>query len=184
MTTDSYSNDARGFDMPPLGREEARRATEVALAALDKRRVRIYGTELHVEKDEQRRARRLVAVTLADLEPYLPYVVIVDPETGSAVKVDERPDLVVPFSDDEIGQARAIARVEADLADGLDRRGFVSAVFYPTAHGHDQGPQSAARRIGLSFFDDGEDGRRPVARVIVDLGSGRVTSVDRDDAAR
>jgi hypothetical protein len=186
MTTDARPTYPQGFEMPPLGREEARRATEVALATIDRRRVRVYGTELHVEKDEQRRARRLVSITLADLDPYLPYVVIVDPETGSAVKVDERPDLVVPFSDDEIGQARAIARAEADLAEGLDRRSLVAAVFYPTAHDHDhdQGLQSPARRIGLAFFNDDDDRRRPIARVIVDLGTGRVTSVERDDSPR
>jgi hypothetical protein len=186
MSIDVRSNDSEAFEMPPLGREEARKATEVAIASIDRRRVRVYGAELHVEKDEQRRARRLVSIVLADLEPYLPYVVIVDPETGSAVKVDERPDLVIPFSDDEIGQARAIARAEADLAEGLDRRQFVSAVFYPTAHGHDdhdRGAGSPARRVGLAFFDDSDEGRRPVARVIVDIGLGRVTSVDRDEAA-
>jgi hypothetical protein len=169
------------IDIPPLGEADARRAIGSALSAIGRRRVRVYDAELHVEKDTEGRPRRLVRVILADLEPYLPRIAIVDPQTAEVVSSVERPDLVIPFSADEIGQAKAIARSEEDLADGMDRGRLAAAIFYPPApepeQKHDR--HRSGRRIGIVFLDLTGERAQPAGRVVVDLGEGRVVSADR-----
>jgi hypothetical protein len=165
----------------PLRDDEERRAAAAALSALDLRRPMVYGVELRIDKRRGAQPNRQIGVLLADLDGYLPYEVIVG-DDGTVVSAEARPDLVPPFTDDEVAEAAVLARADARLAEVTRRWGTRHGVFYPTQHGHGQDHKPATpgrRRVGLHFFDASDPANLvPLASAVVNLTAGDVTSVE------
>ena len=165
----------------PLRDDEERRAAAAALSTLDLRRPAIYGVELRIKKRRGAQPHRQINVLLADLDGYLPHEVIVG-DDGTVISAEARPDLVPPFTEDEVAEAAVLARADARLAEVTRRWATRHGVFYPTQHGHDHDEVSAERgrrRVGLHFFDTSDPANLlPLASAVVDLTAGEVTSVE------
>ena len=94
----------------PLGEDEERRAVEAALAHLGLRRPSVYGVELRIDKNRRSLPRRRIGVLLGELDGYLPYEVVVS-DDAAVVSATARPDLMPPFSDEEVaGGGRTCAK--------------------------------------------------------------------------
>jgi hypothetical protein len=166
----------------PLDDEEERRAAAAALSALDLRRPIVYGVELRIDKRRGAQPHRQIGVPLADLDGYLPHEVIVG-DDGTIVAAQARPDLVPPFTEDEVAEAGVLARADARLAEVTRRWETRHALFYPTQHGHDHDddePVIPGRRlVGLHFFDATDPANLvPLASAVVDLTAGAVASLE------
>jgi hypothetical protein len=165
----------------PLGDDEERRAVEAALARLDLRRPMIYGVELRIEKRRGGRPGRQIGVVLADLDAYLVYEVTLG-DDGAVIAVDARPNLVPPFSEEEVAEAAVLARTDPRLLDLARRWGVRYGTFYPSQHGHDhdeQAPEPGRRHVGLHFVDASDPvDVVPLASAVVDLTNRVVTSVE------
>jgi hypothetical protein len=162
----------------PLEADEERRAIEAALGSFDGRRMRVYGAELRIEKRRGGVPDRVVGVLLADLDPYIPWEVLVDAD-GTVVEAVEHPELVPPFSAAEICDATAIARRHPALGDLAERWGVRPAPFYPTTHEHGTDEKRhGRRRVGIHFLDIADEADVvPLASAVVDLTSGETESV-------
>lgn len=167
----------------PLDEAEERRAIETAMARLDLRRPVVHGAELRIEKRRGGVPDREVAVLLADLDGYAVHEVVLDGD-GLVVLVEERSDMVPPFTEAEIAEATVVARAQRELAPLARRWGVQPAIFYP----HEVGPEgggSRRRRVGVHFLDANDPlNVRPVASVVVDLTgnqAGAVTHHEQDD---
>src|SRR5215217_766230 len=126
----------------PLGRDEERRAVEVALGRVPAGRPRVYGVELRIEKRRGRVPDRWVSVLLADLDDYVPREVVVDAD-GEVVTIEDRADVVPPYTAEEIGDATAIARGESEVGDLVNRWAVKTAVSYPS----ERKPRPACRGV-------------------------------------
>jgi hypothetical protein len=163
----------------PLGDDEERRAVEAALARLDLRRPMIYGVELRIEKRRGERPGRQIGVVLADLDAYLVHEVTVG-DDGTVVAVNARPDLVPPFTEEEVAEAAVLARTDPRLLDVARRWGVRYGTFYPSQHDHDEQAEPGRRHVGLHFVDAGNPvDVVPLASAVVDLTNRAVTSVER-----
>lgn len=163
----------------PLDEIEARRAVDAALAHIDLRRPLVYGAELRIEKRRRAAPDRRVSVLLADLDGYSVREAIVD-EDGAVVEVIEHPDLVPPFSHEEIEEAAVLARAHPELADLARRWGVRPAIFYPPGQEGERALRGRRRRVGVHFLDCSDPAAMvPVASVVVDLSSRAVESVER-----
>lgn len=166
----------------PLGEDEERMAVDAALARLDLRRPMVYGVELAIEKRRRVPPRRQIRVLLAELDGYLPYQVVVEVD-GTVATAEPRPDLVPPFTDDEVAEAAVLARADARFAEVAQRWGVRFGAFYPSrheeGHEHDAG-ERGTRRVGLHVFDARDVANVvPLASVVVDLTSRDVVPVER-----
>ena len=165
----------------PLDDDEERRAVTAALSAVELRRPLVYGVELRIDKRRGAPPHRQIGVLLADLDGYLPYEVIVG-DDGMVVAAEARPDLVPPFTEDEVAEAGVLARTDARLAEVTRRWETKPAVYYPTQHGHDHDDEPVVpgrRLVGLHFFDASDPANLvPLASAVVDLTAGDVTSVE------
>jgi hypothetical protein len=164
----------------PLGEAEERRAIAAALKALEDipsgggpRRLRALWAEVRVEKPANPEAppRRLVAVVIVDYDRRQTAEVTVD-SRGRVLgwrDVEFRP----PFADDELEEARQLARRDRRVARLVQRGGAFDGQFMPNTIG-DERP----RLVGLRYAID-EPGQpfEPLARVVVDLSRGTVVSV-------
>jgi hypothetical protein len=164
----------------PLGEDEERRAVEAALAHLGLRRPRVYGVELRIDKNRRSLPRRRIGVLLAELDGYLPHEVVVS-DDAAVVSASARPDLMPPFSDEEVAEAAVLARTEVRIDEEARRWGVRFGPFYPSRHRHD-GPDDgdAARRlVGLHYFDANSDANViPLVSVVVDLTGRDIVSVE------
>ena len=165
----------------PLDDDEQRRAVAAALSALELRRPIVYGVELRIDKRRGAPPHRRTGVLLADLDGYLPHEVIVG-DDGTVVAAEARPDLVPPFTEEEVAEAGVLARADARLADVARRWETKHAVYYPTQHGHDHDDEPVVpgrRLVGLHFFDASDPANLvPLASAVVDLTAGDVRSVE------
>jgi transposase-like protein len=167
------------FQVSPLTRHEERLAVEAALDAVRSERLRVYGAELRVEKNPEGGMSRQVFVLVADLDGYTPFEVIVDPEAVRIVEVLERPELVPPFSVDEIREAIVLARSDGTVRELADRWGVEAATFYPTSRENGSEGSGRRRRLGLHLLDTNDPSVTvPVASVVVDLTAAKVESVE------
>lgn len=161
----------------PLGHAEERRAIEAARARLGRRRLHIYGVELRAEKPERGLPPRRITVLAADVADYLPFEVVVDAD-GAVAEANERPDLVPPFSEREIEEAKTLARSHPDIQELADEWGVALAVFYPTAHsGGEHRP--GGRRVGVHLLDTRDEATTALASVVVNLTRRQVESIER-----
>src|SRR5437879_5811207 len=115
----SLGDEAGHGEVAPLSLAEERRAIDAALEALAGRRLRVYGAELGVGKGPGWPPRRLATVLVADLDGYTPHEVVVDLEKGSIVEATERPELVIPFSEDEQREAIVLAQSQPGIAEAV-----------------------------------------------------------------
>jgi hypothetical protein len=165
----------------PLGEEEERRAVETALAHVALRHPLIYGVELRIEKRRRALPRRQIGVLLAELDGYLVHEVVIA-DDGTVFSAEARPDLVPPFSDEEVAEATVLARTDSRVAELARRWGVRFGTFYPSQHGHDhdQRPGERDRRlVGLRFFDAREVAKVvPLVSVVVDVTGREVVSVE------
>lgn len=169
----------------PLEEAEQRQAVEAALAHTGLRRPLVYAVELRIDKRRRTVPVRRIAVLLADLDRYSVYEVVLD-DDWNVVEDAERPELVPPFSAEEIEEAMVLARNHMELADIARRWGVRTAVFYP-ADNHDHGTASAGRgrRVGVHFLDFSDPASvTPVASAIVDLTGREVENVQHHQAGR
>jgi hypothetical protein len=166
----------------PLGEEEERMAVETALARLDLRRPMIYGVELRIDKRRRALPRRQIGVVLAELDGYLAHEVIVA-DDGTVVSAEARPDLVPPFSDEEVAEAAVLARADSRVVETAQRWGVRFGTFYPSLHEHDHevaAGERGRRRVGLRFFDARDVANVvPLVSVVVDLTGRDVVAVER-----
>jgi hypothetical protein len=121
----------------PLEEAEERRAVEAALTHLELRRPLVYGAELRIEKRRGSVPDRQVAVLLADLDGFSVYEVVIA-EDGTVVEAVKQPQLVPPFSAEEIAEATVLARGHPEVAEAARRWGVRPAVFYPSSHNHSE----------------------------------------------
>jgi hypothetical protein len=125
---------------------------------------------------------RQVAVLLADLDGFSVYEVVIA-QDGTVVEAAEQPQLVPPFSQEEIAEATVLARGHPGLAEATRRWGVRPAVFYPSGHDHsdDAGEQQSRprRRVGVHFLDFSDPAAVvPVTSAVVDLTGRVVESVE------
>jgi len=165
----------------PLSRDEERRAIEAALANVSGERLHVYGAELRIDKRRSSLPVRQITVLLADLAGYLPYEVVVDTR-GEVIEANDRPDLVPPLSDTEVGDALALARSVPEIVELGERWGVSPAAFYPSGH-HDEPDAPRRRRVGFHFLEiSDETAVRPIASIVVDLTRGEVETVTFHDS--
>jgi transposase-like protein len=169
----------------PLNDDEQRRAVEAGLAHVELRRPIVYGAELRIDKRRRGLPGRQVGVLLADLDGYTVYEVTVA-DDGSVVSAAEQPDLVPPFSDEEVAEAAVLARSDERVAEVARGWGIRSGTFYPSQHRHDghDGEHVHRRLVGLHFLDTADAANVvPLVSAVVDLTTGEVVSVERHEAA-
>jgi hypothetical protein len=159
----------------PLDEQEQRRAVDAALAHLGLQRPMVYGVELRIDKDRGRVPRRRIGVLLAELDGYLAYDVVVS-DGAEVLSADARPDLVPPFTDDEVAQAAFVARTDARVDEVARVWGVSVGSFYPSQHRHDDGRR---RLVGLHYFDvRGDANVVPLISVVVDLTGRDIVSIE------
>lgn len=163
----------------PLGEVEERRAVEAAMARLDLRRPVVHGAELRIEKRRGGIPDRQVAVLVADLDGYAVHQAVIDAD-GQVVQVEERPDLVPPFTPEEIAEAIVLARADDRLSMVARGWGVRPAVFYPDVDGSGGGPRR--RLVGVHFVDANDRVNvSPVASAVVDLTARLVDAVTQHE---
>jgi hypothetical protein len=166
--------------LAPLGEDEERRAVEAALAHLGLRRPTIYGVELRIDKNRRSLPRRRIGVLLAELDGYLPYEVVVS-DVAAVVSATARPDLMPPFSDEEVAEAAVVARTEVSIDEEARRWGVRFGPFYPSRHRHDGSDDGDAvrRLVGLHYVDANSDANVvPLVSAVVDLTGRGIVSVE------
>jgi hypothetical protein len=171
----------------PLEEAEERRAVEAALTHLDLRRPLVYGAELRIEKRRGGVPDRQVAVLLADLDGFSVYEVVIA-EDGTVVEAVQHPQLVPPYSAEEIAEATVLARGHPEVAEAARRWGVRPAVFYPSSHNHSEKAGEERHRprrwVGVHFLDFSDPTAVvPVMSAVVDLTGRVVDSVDDHQAA-
>jgi len=167
----------------PLEEAEARQAVEAALAHLDLRRPLVYGVELRIEKRRGGVPDRQALVLAADADGFSVHEVVVA-EDGTVVEAVDRPDVVPPFSEEEIAEATVLARGHPEVADVARRWGVRSAVFYPSRHEDDtEAPPRPRRLVGVHFLDFSDPTDVvPLVTAVVDLTGRVVASVQGHQA--
>jgi hypothetical protein len=171
----------------PLEEAEHRQAVEAALGHLDLGRPLVYGAELRIQKRRGGVPDRQVTVLLADLDGFSVYEVVIA-QDGTVLEAVEQPQLVPPFSPEEIAEATVLARGHSELAEAARRWGVRPAVFYPSGHDHSdevgKEPSRPRRRVGVHFLDFTDPAAvAPVISAVVDLTDRVVESVQYHQAS-
>jgi len=141
------------------------------------RRIRVFGSELRIEKPPKREAlpNRLIRVLVADYDNRQIHDVTVD-GSGSIVHSEVLSPHQPAFHDEEIREAREIAERDERIARLVKLKGFFVGAFAPHADA-----KKSRREIGLHYLVATGDGQaRPLATISVDLYEQKIIRF-RDD---
>lgn len=169
-----------------LKKREERRAVKAALAHVtvdtgpgEQPRVRVLGSELHVEKPPKPDGlpERMIRVLVVDYGNRRIHDVKVD-SRGSVAKGEVLRGRQPAFHPDEVRDAREIAERDERVAPLAKLDGSFAGAFAP--HGS---TEAGARLVGLRYLQaTGDGGARPLATVSVDLFEGELkTFMDDTD---
>lgn len=160
----------------PLGEAEERRAVAAALARVQPSRPVVHGAELRIEKRRGGVPDRQISVLVADLDGYRVHTVVV--ADGEVVQATEHPELVPPFTTEEIAEATVLAGWDPEVGEATREWGAVPAPFYPP--GDPPGATGRRRLVGVHFLDTGDHADvRPLVSAVVDLTGRQVQRVTR-----
>ena len=158
--------------LAPLTEAEEARAVEAALASgthgLEDPFVR--GVEVAVNKPRRRgdAPTRRVRVVLTERHGAVAHEVVVDSD-GAIFEERQLGAMNLPYTDEEIEQARAVAVRDEQLARQLVDRAYGVGTFGPSLG------ESGHRLVGLHFVDVTDpDSPRPIVSAVVDLATGAV----------
>ena len=170
----------------PLKKREEQRAIKAALAHIASagsynanQRIRVFGSELLVEKPPQRDAlpERLIRILVADYTAKQIHAVTAD-SRGKVVSSKVLHGFQPAFHTDEVREARDIAERDERMAHAAGLSGIFAGAFVPHA-----AAETGDRLIGLHYLVATEDGgAKPIATVVVNLYEDKMTSF-RDDSS-
>jgi hypothetical protein len=138
-------------------------------------RFRLLGIELSINKPPKRESipQRLIRVLVADYRNKQNLEFVLD-ATGKIVKAEKYAGLQPAFQEDEVREARTIAKRDSRLAHVAKRRGVFVTDFAP-----ERVPENSFRIVGLSYVLKAKDNVfQQLARVLVDLSEQRVVSLE------
>jgi hypothetical protein len=170
----------------PLSKAEEHRIVKSVTAHMIKNygggteaRFRLLGIELSIDKPPKRESipQRLVRVLVADYRNKQNLEFILD-TIGKIIKAEKYVGLQPVFHEDEIKEARTIAKRDSRLAHIAKRRGFFVSDFAPETI-----PENSFRIVGLSYVLKAKDNSfQQLARVLVDLSEQKVVSLESTEA--
>jgi hypothetical protein len=144
-------------------------------------RFRVLGIELSIDKPPKRESipQRLIRVLVADYRNKQNLEFILD-TIGKIVKAEKYTGFQPAFHEDEIREARTIAKRDSRLAHVAKRRGFFVSDFAPETV-----PENSFRIVGLSYYllKAKDKSFQQLARVLVDLSEQRVVSLESSTEA-
>jgi Cu2+-containing amine oxidase len=159
--------------LTPLAERKEQLSIKAALAHLSidleqepNRRVRVFGSELRIEKPPERETvpKRLIRVIVADYDNRQIHDVTVD-SNGSIANCEVLARHQPAFHDEEVREAREIAERDERIANLAKLRGSFVGAFAPHADS-----EKSRRVVGLHYLVATGDGQaRPLATISVDL---------------
>jgi hypothetical protein len=143
-------------------------------------RFRVLGIELSIDKPPKRESipQRLIRVLVADYRNKQNLEFILD-TIGNIIKAEKNTGFQPAFHEDEIRQARTIAKRDSRLAHVTKRRGVFISDFAPETI-----PENSFRIVGLSYYllKAKDNSFQQLARVLVDLSEQKVVFLESTEA--
>ena len=143
-------------------------------------RFRVLGIELSINKPPKRESipQRLIRVLVADYRNKQNLEFILD-TIGKIIKAQKYAGLQPVLQEDEIKEARTIAKRDSRLTHIAKRRDFFVSDFAPETI-----PENSFRIVGLSYVLKTRDKSfQQLARVLVDLSEQKVVSLELTQTA-